>query len=173
MSSYFSLDRDTGLLRIIKPMDRDLPEGFPVWSMFVFAKDSFSDEIALEGFVEVKIELEDINDNAPFLDMPSVLFVNRMNKQPGTVCELFAEDFDTTENGPPYTFSLDKNAVKDLKNMFAVKKGEVGDKYYLETKKVFEKDEQKTYQIPIRIEDNKGLAATSILNLSINPSLFS
>ena len=36
-----------------------------------------------------EIELEDINDNnAPLL-------FNRLNKQPGTVCELLAKDFDT------------------------------------------------------------------------------
>merc|ERR1719312_257399 len=50
--------------------------------------------------------------------------------------------------------------------MFAVKKG-VGGKYYLETRKVFDREEQKVYQIPIRIEDNKGMAATSILTLVI------
>jgi len=170
ISSHFAIDPDTGALRIIKPLDRDRPDGYPVWSMYVYAKDSFIDETgdrspSLENFVGVKITLEDINDNAPFLDMPDGL-VWYENEKPGTVGELIAEDFDTIENGPPYTFALDKDAPKNFRNMFGVKKG-AGGKYYLETKKVFDREEQKVYQIPIRIEDNKGMAATSVLTLVI------
>ena len=39
--------------------------------------------------------------------------------------------------------------------------------YVLVTKDVFDREAQKEYQIPITIEDNKGLAATSILKLII------
>ena len=170
ISSHFAIDPDTGALRIIKPLDRDRPNGYPVWSMYVYAKDSFVDETgdrspSLENFVEVKITLEDINDNAPFLDMPDGL-VWYENQAPGTVGELIAEDYDTVDNGPPYTFSLDKDAAKDLKTKFSVKKGSNG-KYYLETLTAFDREEKKVYQIPIRIEDNKGMAATSILTLVI------
>ena len=41
------------------------------------------------------------------------------------------------------------------------------DGYYLVTKVMFDRDEQKEYQIPIRIEDNKGRAATSELRVVI------
>jgi len=170
ISSHFSIDKDTGALRIIKPLDRDRPNGYPVWSMYVYAKDSFIDETgerspSLENFVEVKITLDDINDNAPYLDMPDGL-VWYENEAPGTVGELLAEDYDTIENGPPYTFSLDKDAPKDLKTKFSVEKG-LGGKYYLKTLTDFDREVKKVYQIPIRIEDNKGMAATSILRLVI------
>ena len=170
ISSHFAIDSHTGALRIIKPLDRDRPNGFPVWNMYVYAKDSFIDENGersqpLENFVEVKITLEDINDNAPFLDMPDGL-VWYENKPAGKVGTLKAEDYDTLENGPPFVFSLDNNAPSDIKSKFDVVKGGA-DGYYLITKEMFDREKQKEYMIPIRIADNKGMAATSILKLII------
>ena len=111
----------------------------------------------LENFVEVKITLDDINDNAPFLDMPDGL-VWYENQQPGKVGILKADDYDTVENGPPYRFELDRDAPADIKDKFDVLNGG-SDGYYLVTKTTFDREEQKEYQIPIRIEDNKGMAA--------------
>lgn len=169
ISSHFEIDPDTGALRIVKALDRDRPDGYPVWSMYVYAKDIFIDETgdrapSLENFVPVEITLEDINDNAPFLDMPDGL-VWYEEQNPGRVGELIAEDYDTLENGPPFTFSLAKDAPKNMFEMFEVSRS--GTKFYLETKKRFDREEQKVYKIPIRIEDNQGMAATSILTLII------
>ncbi len=170
ISSHFAIDADTGALRIVKPLDRDRPNGYPVWSMYVYAKDSFTEENgdrspSLENFVEVKITLDDINDNAPFLNMPEGL-VWYENQQPGTVGTLIAEDYDTPENGAPFKFSLAKEASKKIKDKFNVVR-EGANQYVLVTKDVFDREAQKEYQIPITIEDNKGLAATSILKLII------
>ena len=169
ISSHFAIDPQTGALRIIKPLDRDRPNGYPVWNMYVYAKDSFIDENGersqpLENFVEVKITLDDINDNAPFLDMPEGL-VWYENQQPGKVGILKADDYDTVENGRPFRFELDRDAPSDIKTKFDVVNG--GTDYYLVTKVMFDREEQKEYQIPIRIEDNKGMAATSELKLVI------
>ena len=75
ISSHFEVDQNSGWLRIIKALDRDLPDGNPVREMFVYAKDSFmgDNESSTSLFVKVKIELEDVNDNAPFLAMPDGL----------------------------------------------------------------------------------------------------
>ena len=77
LSKHFSIDEASGELRIVRPLDRDRPNGFPKWNMFVHAKDQngepLGNQIALEGFAEVIITLNDINDNAPFLDMPDGL----------------------------------------------------------------------------------------------------
>ena len=170
ISSHFAIDADSGALRIVKPLDRDRPNGYPVWSMYVYAKDSFIEENgdrspSLENFVEVKITLDDINDNAPFLNMPDGL-VWYENQPPGTVGPLLAEDYDTAANGPPFKFSLSKEASKSIKSKFNVVR-EGANEYVLVTKDVFDREAQKEYQIPITIEDNKGLAATSILKLII------
>jgi len=137
ISSHFAIDADKGALRIVKPLDRDRPDGYPVWNMYVYAKDFFVEETgdispSLENFVEVKITLDDINDNAPYLAMPDGL-VWYENQAPGTVGELFAEDNDTPENGPPFKFSLAKTAPSDIKRKFDVKRDGAG-KYVLVTK---------------------------------------
>ena len=171
ISSHFDIDANTGALRIVRPLDRDRPNGYgSQWSMYVYAKDSFTEETgdqspSLENFVEVKITLNDINDNAPFLNMPDGL-VWYENQQPGTVGTLIAEDYDTPENGGPFKFSLAKEANKKIKNKFNVVRE--ANQYVLMTKDVFDREAQKEYQIPITIEDNMvGLAATSILKLII------
>jgi len=170
LSSHFSIDPDTGALRIVKPLDRDRPDGYPEWNIYVFAKDSFTDETGevgpqLENFVQVKVILTDINDNAPILNMPEGL-VWYENQKPGRVGELLAEDYDTEKNGPPFKFYLAKDIQPDFKSKFAVREG-AGGRYYLDTLREFDRETQKVYQIPIRIEDNKGLGATSILTLII------
>jgi len=170
ISSHFAIDSESGALRIVKPLDRDRPDGYPVWSMYVYAKDSPIDETgdrspSLENFVEVEITLDDINDNAPFLDMPDGLVWDE-NQKAGRVGQLLADDYDEAQNGPPFKFSLDQNAAKDIKRKFTVKKESDG-KYYLFTKTTFDREEKKEYQIPIRIEDNQGMAATSYLKLII------
>ena len=171
VSSHFTIDKDDGSLRIIEALDRDRPDGYPVWEMFVIASDNShagdceDSDISLENSVKVKIELEDVNDNAPFLDMPEGLQWPE-NANPGRVGQLRAQDYDTDANGPPFKFSLDREAPKDLQKKFVVKVG-AGGKYYLDTLVTFDREEQKQYSIPIRVEDNQGMAAVSHLKLVI------
>ena len=73
-----------GSISIIKKLDRDLPNGYPVWSTFIFAKDQGGGPTGIENYVEFEVILEDINDNAPFLDMPDGL-VWTENQRPGIV----------------------------------------------------------------------------------------
>ena len=80
--SFFSVY--PGSIRIIKKLDRDLPNGYPVWSTFIFAKDQGGGPTGIENYVEFEVILEDINDNAPFLDMPDGL-VWTENQRPGIV----------------------------------------------------------------------------------------
>ena len=73
----------SGAIKIKKKLDRDLPNGYPVWSTFIFAKDENGGPTGIENYVEFEVILEDINDNAPFLDMPQGL-VWTENQSPGT-----------------------------------------------------------------------------------------
>ena len=141
-----------------------------MWILNVTARDLFIDENgelgqSLENFVKVNITLDDINDNAPFLDMPDGLIWYE-NQQPGKVGILKAEDYDTLENGPPFRFELDSEAPATIKTKFGVVNGGTNG-YYLVTKVMFNREEQMEYRIPIRIEDNKGRAATSELRVMI------
>ena len=39
MADHFSIDPRTGAVRIVKPLDRDPPQGFPNHKVYIFAKD--------------------------------------------------------------------------------------------------------------------------------------
>eukprot|EP00096_Caligus_rogercresseyi_P016358 TRINITY_DN898_c0_g1_i1.p1 TRINITY_DN898_c0_g1~~TRINITY_DN898_c0_g1_i1.p1 ORF type:complete len:1540 (+),score=519.42 TRINITY_DN898_c0_g1_i1:230-4849(+) len=161
-ASHFSVDTLTGDLNIIKKLDRDSPYGFPQWNIYVFAKDENGGPKGIESFVEMIIILEDINDNAPFLDMPNGLTWYE-NQGPGFVGELLADDYDTQENGPPFTFEIDPSAHQDLKAKFAVKEFKNNGSFYLETLTSFDREQQKRYDIPINICDRKENCGVSKL----------
>jgi len=163
IAPHFRITND-GALRIVKALDRDPPNGYPKWSMFVFAKDENGSPSGKESFVQFEIELEDVNDNAPFLDMPEGLQWPE-NSSPGVVGELLANDYDTPANGPPFTFKIDPKAPLSVKNKFGIEREGAG--YYLTTREVFDREEQKQYEIPIEIADNQGVKAVSYLKLVI------
>ena len=96
--------------------------------------------------------MEDVNDNAPFLDMPEGLQWPE-NSSPGVVGQLRALDHDTPANGPPFTFKIDPKAPLSIKNKFGIKKQ--GGEYSLTTREVFDREQQKVYEIPIEIADNQ------------------
>jgi hypothetical protein len=56
-----------------KPLDRDPPDGYPQWQVYISAKDEYGGPSSLSETTEVIIDLTDINDNAPFLSMVSIL----------------------------------------------------------------------------------------------------
>ncbi|XP_040581523.1 DE-cadherin [Lepeophtheirus salmonis] len=161
-ASHFSVNSVTGDLNIIRKLDRDLPYGFPQWNIYVFAKDENGGPKGIESFVEMVIVLEDINDNSPFLNMPNGL-VWYENQGPGIVGELLADDYDTEENGPPFTFEIDPSANQNLKAKFAVKEYKNNGTFYLETLTSFDRELQKRYDIPINICDRKKNCGVSKL----------
>ena len=122
-SSHFKVDRKTGDVRIVKALDRDRPDGFPTWRVYIYAKDENGGPTGIENYVELEVNLIDKNDNAPYLDMPGglVLYENQPARDVGV---LEASDYDTEENGPPFRFRLDGDADHDIKQWFEV--NEVG-----------------------------------------------
>lgn len=62
-----------GCLSLIKPLDRDYPNGFGAWQVIIQASDEGGRPKSLQTTTEVFITLRDINDNAPFLNMVSYL----------------------------------------------------------------------------------------------------
>ena len=164
-ASYFHIDSRSGSLKVIKQLDRDLPNGHTPWELFVFAKDENGGPKGIENFVNVKVNLLDINDNPPFLDMPDGL-VWPENKDAGQVGVLVADDNDNSENGPPFTFEIASNAGPDIANWFGVEQRQ--DKsYVLTAKRSFDREQKKEYSVPIRICDHKKLCGVSNLKLII------
>jgi len=67
----------------------------------------------------VIISLTDINDNAPFLDMVQPVKWDE-NQPPGIIIKLHAKDYDSEENGPPFTFRIADTATTDITTKFSI-----------------------------------------------------
>lgn len=70
VGQYFRVDRYTGLVELIQPVDRDPPNGVPVWKFIVQAIDN--NGTGLVGYADVQVFLKDINDNSPIF--PSEMY---------------------------------------------------------------------------------------------------
>ena len=81
---YFSIDEKSGDVRITRALARDAPNGFPVWNLYIFAKDQNGGPTGIENYVELVVNLVDVNDNPPFLDMGDGLVWDE-NQGPGEV----------------------------------------------------------------------------------------
>lgn len=65
-----SIDKN-GCLSLIKQLDRDPPNGYDAWQVIIQATDDGGAPKSLRTSTELIINLRDINDNAPYLDMVS------------------------------------------------------------------------------------------------------
>jgi len=111
------------------------------------ARDEDGSSTALRELVMVNITLIDINDNAPFLDMPYPVIWGE-NKSPGMITELRARDYDSEENGPPFEFKIDNTADDEIRSKFDIRETN------LYARVTFDRESRKSYDIPIAITDS-------------------
>lgn len=151
-----------GCLSQIEPLDRDPPNGFRKWQVIIAANDEDGGPTSLRNNTEVVITLTDINDNAPFLDMVQPVKWDE-NQPPGTIVQLHAKDYDSDENGPPFTFEIAESATHDITAKFSI----IGED--LNALVTFDREEQKMYMIPIAITDSGSppMTGTSTLTVEI------
>ncbi|KAL1114964.1 hypothetical protein AAG570_007787 [Ranatra chinensis] len=151
-----------GCLSLIKPLDRDPPSGFETWQVLILANDNDGNAVTEQQTTEVLIALEDINDNAPFLDMVQPV-VWRENQPPGIITTLIAKDNDSPKNGGPFKFSISSKASPDIRNKFSITGTD------LRALDTFDREERKTYMVPIDIQDSgqPPMTGTSVLHIVI------
>ena len=141
-----SIDK-TGCMTLKKPLDRDPPNGYPMWTIIVMARDEDGSPTALREIVEVNITLIDKNDNAPFLDMQQPIVWNE-HKPRGNVTKLKARDYDSDANGAPFKFRIDESADHEITSKFNIREDD------LHSQVTFDREERKSYEIPITISDS-------------------
>lgn len=155
--SLLEIDNN-GCMRLLKPLDRDEPDGHKNWQIIVTAMDENGD--GLRSTTEVTITLLDINDNAPFL-------VNRMpvvwneNQAPDHIVQLLAKDYDEPQNGPPFVYEIAETASADIQERFGI------DGDYLVARVSFDREQQKEYWIPIRITDSGNPPQSNVSRLHL------
>ncbi|XP_014282551.1 DE-cadherin isoform X2 [Halyomorpha halys] len=151
-----------GCLSLIKPLDRDPPNGTESWQVLIGAKDEDGGPTGVQQTTEITITLTDINDNAPYLEMPQPVIWTE-NEPPGDIVKLNAEDNDGPENGRPFTFNIAPSATTEIQTKFTISGST------LKSLVRFDREERKSYFVPIAITDsgNPSLTGTSTLHVVI------
>uniref|UniRef100_A0A6E8VYJ9 Cadherin n=2 Tax=Anopheles coluzzii TaxID=1518534 RepID=A0A6E8VYJ9_ANOCL len=112
--SNFDINKATGEIFVLKPLNRDPPHGRASWKFTVFAQDEGGE--GLVGFTEVQINLKDVNDNAP--QFPNGIAYGNVTEN-GTigmhVMTIKAEDYDDINEGTnaKVIYSIEKNAIEE------------------------------------------------------------
>lgn len=83
------------------------------------------------------------------------------NQNPGLITALSANDYDSPENGPPFEYSIDSLADPDIRSKF-----EIRDKS-LYARVMFDREEKKSYNIPIQIQDSGSPVMTGTSTLTV------
>nr|CAD7440271.1 unnamed protein product [Timema bartmani] len=134
-NSKFDINRTTGEIFVLKPLDRDQPNGRPQWRFTVFAQDEGGE--GLVGYADVQVNLKDINDNAPIFpqgiyfgnvtengtagavsDAPHMFYPCQYSTvlSPGmVVMTMTAVDYDDPSEGTNarLIYSIEKNVIEE------------------------------------------------------------
>ncbi|XP_026817887.1 neural-cadherin isoform X2 [Rhopalosiphum maidis] len=113
-NSKFDINRTSGEIFVLKPLDRDQPNGRPQWRFTVFAQDEGGE--GLVGYADVQVNLKDINDNAPVF--PQGVYWGNVTEN-GTagmvVMTMTAVDYDDPAEGTnaKLIYSIEKNVIEE------------------------------------------------------------
>ncbi|XP_050530665.1 neural-cadherin isoform X3 [Daktulosphaira vitifoliae] len=113
-NSKFDINRTSGEIFVLKPLDRDQPNGRPQWRFTVFAQDEGGE--GLVGYADVQVNLKDINDNAPLF--PQGVYWGNVTEN-GTagmvVMTMTAVDYDDPAEGTnaKLIYSIEKNVIEE------------------------------------------------------------
>ncbi|XP_015602417.1 neural-cadherin isoform X3 [Cephus cinctus] len=113
-NSKFDINRTNGEIFVLKPLDRDQPNGRPQWRFTVFAQDEGGD--GLVGYADVQVNLKDINDNPPIF--PQGVYFGNVTEN-GTsgmvVMTMTAVDYDDPNEGTnaKLIYSIEKNVIEE------------------------------------------------------------
>ncbi|KAB0801471.1 hypothetical protein PPYR_05825 [Photinus pyralis] len=159
--SFLSIN-NAGCVSLIKALDRDKPNGFPKHQAYVYAHDDGGAPGSQLSIAEFNIILLDINDNAPFLNVTEVVWYE--NQKPGPIIQLTADDYDSPENGPPFSYAIANEASSDIRRKFSIHDD------ILNADVTFDREEQKFYLVPIAVTDSGSpspATATSFMKVII------
>ncbi|CAF0714325.1 unnamed protein product [Brachionus calyciflorus] len=96
----FSINHQTGEIILQEKLDRDYPNGRPVWSFNVIASDEGGMKGSMDSTAVVNVRLTDINDNAPVFDRPPYIGHIMENSKPGSlIMTVTANDYDDPQMG--------------------------------------------------------------------------
>ncbi|KAF2365021.1 Laminin G domain [Trinorchestia longiramus] len=110
-TEFFAINSKTGDITFIKPLDRDAPNGFAHWYLWVGVSDGLHHDTA-----RLLVNVKDINDNAPFFEDFLLSASLRENANAGElVVTARAVDYDDVmEAGhTSLTYAIEKNVIDE------------------------------------------------------------
>ncbi|XP_050723127.1 putative neural-cadherin 2 isoform X2 [Eriocheir sinensis] len=161
----FSVDAASGTLLLLRPLDRDPPHGRPQWRLRVTASDG-----QLEAHTDVRVNLKDTNDNAPFFpSRTTTATVSEDTSLGSSVTRVEATDYDDPQEGDnaKVTFSLEKNAIDEASGrpIFAID-GELG---VISTALCcLDREKTQRYVIQVVATDGGGLKGTGTVVVDVD-----
>ncbi|KAL4640550.1 protocadherin Fat 1 isoform X2 [Arapaima gigas] len=143
----FVVDRDTGSLKLEKNLDHETTK----WYQLTLLAQSNHQGIETMSFVDVSIQVKDVNDNSPLFESNPYKAVVVENLPGGTpVIQVKANDLDSGTNGQ-VVYSLDQNQeTEEIAELFAIN-GESG---WLTTLKELDRERQSTYMVALLASDH-------------------
>lgn len=121
ISDKFTVNESTGELYVLRPLNRDLPDGRPRWHLSIFAKYVHNNEPF--AFVDIIINLRDINDCAPRFTRSQYVFNVSEDADvnlPVVVGQVIANDNDDVNVGlnARVRYSVDDSAERVTLDLF-------------------------------------------------------
>ncbi|KAG8275345.1 beta-catenin binding [Homalodisca vitripennis] len=110
----FSINKTSGEVYVLQPLDRDLPHGRPQWRFTVFAQDEGGE--GLVGYADIHVNLQDVNDNAPiFLQSLSTTNLTENGTAGMVVVTMTATDQDDPLEGgnAQLVYNIEKNVLDE------------------------------------------------------------
>uniref|UniRef100_A0AC35TLZ3 Origin recognition complex subunit 1 n=1 Tax=Rhabditophanes sp. KR3021 TaxID=114890 RepID=A0AC35TLZ3_9BILA len=168
VDDLFRVDRESGLIEVLKPLDRDGPFGVAVYNFIVSATDDNGK--GLISFADVIVRLNDINDNAPFLakDLMGTVIENR---DPGSN-GIYVLTAHATDNDDPKTdnakieYRISRNKEIDGEPVFRI--DENSGKIFAMKKFDRELPSEKHFTIEVLATDKGSPAKKGSANITIN-----
>ncbi|OQR68970.1 neural-cadherin-like [Tropilaelaps mercedesae] len=161
---HFRVGASSGIVTLQRPLDR---ERSPRHHVRVTATDDGFP--ARSSTATLTVILSDVNDCAPRLaeDYRPVVTEHQSATR---VAEIRAVDDDERPNGPPFTFSIDPTAPEEVRRAFRLDTNPNGNgSAVVYSRHSFDREQQKSYAIPILIKDSgtPSLTGTSVLTVTV------
>ncbi|XP_029958534.1 neural-cadherin [Salarias fasciatus] len=166
----FTIDERTGRIYAQRRLDR---EERPAWRFLVLATDEGG--AGLTGFADVLLEVQDVNDNAPFFPCPALevdgCFVGQVpeNSPADTsVMEMRAMDLDDANEGKNavLTYSIIKNIRNEINlNLFSIN-ASTGTIYTV--LRSLDRETEDRYLVVVEARDGGDLAGTGTATIMVS-----
>ncbi|AWP15835.1 putative neural-cadherin-like [Scophthalmus maximus] len=166
----FTIDERTGRIYAQRRLDR---EERPAWRFLVLATDEGG--AGLTGFADVLLEVQDVNDNAPFFPCPALqvdgCFVGQVPENSAadtSVMEMRAMDLDDPNEGKNamLTYSILKNVRNEINlNLFSIN-ATTGTIYTV--LRSLDREAEDRYLVVVEARDGGGLAGTGTATIMVS-----